>query len=352
VVCPIPRLTWYHAREPDFMVGVGGDRALRRAARGGAGRPGTHSDPAGERRRRVAGTGEQDRGNTGEDTGEARGNFGPRPGSAWEGASGTRPGLCPEVRAYPGGVTDSPPRDPTTAGSSAASSSAGPVPRAALAAVPVILLHLLPRRWRLLRPRLGGPRVSRRTLLAAAGVAALGAVAWGAANVLDAVQGGIRRFTGSRWLPEGGIPPPTTFYGEGIPSLDAAAWRLRVTGRVTKPLMLDLRTLADLGVADTEDAVLDCTSGWAIETGWRGVPLTAVLDATAPAPAVAGRRVLVRSVTGWSAELPMDEARGAFLATGVGGLDLPAGNGAPCRLVVPDRRGLDWVKWVTEIRVA
>ena len=53
---------------------------------------------------------------------------------------------------------------------------------AALAAVPVVLLHLLPRRWRLLRPRAGGPRVSRRTLLAAAGVAALGAVAWGAAN--------------------------------------------------------------------------------------------------------------------------------------------------------------------------
>src|SRR5688572_20043185 len=55
---------------------------------------------------------------------------------------------------------------------------------AGLAAVPVVLLHLLPRRWRLLRPRRGGPRVSRRTLLAAAGVAALGAVTWGAAAAL------------------------------------------------------------------------------------------------------------------------------------------------------------------------
>ena len=26
---------------------------------------------------------------------------------------------------------------------------------------------------------------------------------------------GVRRFTGSRWLPDGGIPPPTTFFGEG-----------------------------------------------------------------------------------------------------------------------------------------
>ena len=50
--------------------------------------------------------------------------------------------------------------------------------------------------------------------------------------------------------------------------------------------------------------------------------------------------------------MSMEDARGAFLATGVGGIDLPAGNGAPCRLVMPDRRGLDWVKWVSEIRVS
>jgi DMSO/TMAO reductase YedYZ molybdopterin-dependent catalytic subunit len=41
-----------------------------------------------------------------------------------------------------------------------------------------------------------------------------------------------------------------------------------------------------------------------------------------------------------------------MLATAVAGADLPAANGAPCRLVVPNRRGLDWVKWVEEIIVA
>src|ERR671914_1489703 len=39
---------------------------------------------------------------------------------------------------------------------------------ASLAAMPVVLFHLLPRRWRLLRPRRGGPHLSRRTLLATA----------------------------------------------------------------------------------------------------------------------------------------------------------------------------------------
>lgn len=219
---------------------------------------------------------------------------------------------------------------------------------AALATVPVVVLHLLPRRWRLLRPRPGGPRVSRRTLLAAAGVAALGAVAWGAANLLDAAQGGVRRFTGSRWLPEGGIPPPTTFYGEGTPSIDLATWRLRVRGRVASPLLLDLRALADLGVTDRE-AVLDCTSGWALRTAWRGTPLRAVLDAAGADPGAP--HVRLRSVTGWSVSLERNELDDAILATHVAGAPLPAANGAPCRLVAPDRRGLDWIKWVTEIQV-
>ena len=192
--------------------------------------------------------------------------------------------------------------------------------------------------------------MSRRTLLAAGGVAALGAVTWGAAAALDAARGGIRRFTGSRWLPDGGIPPPTTFYGEGTPSIDAAAWRLRVTGRVTKPLMLDLRTLTDLGVADTEDAVLDCTSGWALRTAWHGTPLRAVLEAAGADPGAA--HVRVQSITGWSVNLERNELDGAMLATHVAGGPLPAANGAPCRLVAPDRRGLDWIKWVTEIEVA
>ena len=93
-------------------------------------------------------------------------------------------------------------------------------------------------------------------------------------------------------------------------------------------------------------AVLDCTSGWAVETTWRGVPLTAVID-------VPDRgSVRVRSVTGWSTVLTPDEARQAVLATAVSGVSLPPANGAPCRLVVPGRRGLDWVKWVEDVSLA
>ena len=220
---------------------------------------------------------------------------------------------------------------------------------AALAVVPIAALHLLPRRWRLLRGPRGGVRMSRRTLLASGGVLAAGAVAWGAANLSDRLLGGIRRFTGSRWLPDGGIPPPTTFYGEGVPAIDPTSWRLRVSGRVETPLELDLDDLAGLGT-ETDAAALDCTSGWVMRTDWHGTPLRHVLAAAGADPAAA--HVRIRSVTGWMVRLQPSEIDEALLATHVAGQLLPAANGAPLRLVAPSRRGLDWIKWITSVEVA
>ncbi len=208
-----------------------------------------------------------------------------------------------------------------------------------LVLVPVMAIHLLPRRWRVATttPRNG---VSRRTVLATGGLALAGVAAFGASTLLDAARGGTRRFTGSRWLPAGGVPPSTTFYGEGPPPIDPDGWRLTVGDR-----LLDLAELRALGEVDMT-AVLDCTSGWAIETTWRGVALSAVL-------AIPERgSIRVRSITGWSTILTVDEARTALLATAVAGAPLPVANGAPCRLVVPGRRGLDWVKWVDEVSLA
>ncbi len=208
-----------------------------------------------------------------------------------------------------------------------------------LVLVPVIAVHLLPHRWRVVAttPRTG---VSRRTLLATGGLAFAGVAAFGVSAVLEHLRGGTRRFTGSRWLPAGGIPPSTTFYGEGPPPIDVDAWRLSVGDR-----NLSLADLRALGEVD-RTAVLDCTSGWALETLWRGVPLSTVLS-------IPDRgSVRVSSVTGWSTVLTADEARTALLATGVAGAPLPGANGAPCRLVAPGRRGLDWVKWVSEVTIA
>ncbi|HYN69875.1 MAG TPA: molybdopterin-dependent oxidoreductase [Candidatus Eisenbacteria bacterium] len=221
--------------------------------------------------------------------------------------------------------------------------------------LPIVVLHLIPRRWRLLKPGpdavgVAGRRLlSRRALLTGA---AFGAVAVGltqAAALADRLGGGVRRFTGSRLLQPGGIPPATTFLLDELPAFDAAAWRLRIHGRVQRPADLTLDELRALGEFDVE-ATLDCTSGWALETTWRGIPLPLLLASVGADPAARG--VVVRSMTGWLTNLPLDEAQHCVLATGVAGQDLPPANGSPCRLVVPSRRGVDWVKWVDEIEVA
>ena len=62
-----------------------------------------------------------------------------------------------------------------------------------------------------------------------------GAAAWAGAGAIELARGGMRRFTGSRWMAAGGVPIPTTFFGEGTPDIDPVAWRLSVTGEVGRP---------------------------------------------------------------------------------------------------------------------
>ncbi len=219
-----------------------------------------------------------------------------------------------------------------------------------LVLVPLVVVHVLPTRWRLLRPRSRttvarstGRLLTRRSLLVGAGLVAAGVALRGVADALDAARGGTRRFTGSRWLPAGGVPPVTTFFGEGAPAIDPATWRLDAAG--TAFSLAELRALG----ATSRTAVLDCTSGWAIETSWEGVPLRSVMDAAGMAP---DARVLVRSATGWSTVLDPAVAETCLLAWDCAGAPLAIGNGAPLRLVAPNRRGLDWVKWVASIEPA
>jgi DMSO/TMAO reductase YedYZ molybdopterin-dependent catalytic subunit len=223
---------------------------------------------------------------------------------------------------------------------------------AGLVLVPVVAAHVLPGRWRLFRPgslRTAGRRgVSRRSVLAAAALGGVAVAGYGVTNLADLLAGGRRRFTGSRWLPGGSVPPATTFIADVAPALDPAAWRLRVSGRVARPVELSLGALAALGARDAV-AVLDCTSGWAVESVWRGAALSDVLAAAGGSSD--GRRAVVRSATGWASSFDLAEADRLLLATAVAGQPLPAANGAPCRLVAPEHRGLEWVKWVTEVEV-
>jgi hypothetical protein len=216
-----------------------------------------------------------------------------------------------------------------------------------LLAVPLILLHLRARYRPLRRRDVDGRRdVLRYTgLLLAGALVVRGESALARALDTPAARA---RFTGSRPVDgEGnGSFPVTSWVADDPDPVDPETWCLRVDGLVEDPLTL---ARGDLSPDATDRALLDCTSGWYTVQDWHGVRLGDILDESG----VKGeaRWVTVWSVTGYRWSFPLAEAREMLLATGVGGEPLSHGHGAPMRLVAPDRRGFQWVKWVERVEL-
>jgi hypothetical protein len=219
---------------------------------------------------------------------------------------------------------------------------------AAVALVVVLSWHVLDRRWIARVPRAH----DRGAFLRWAGVALLGVVFWRLERPTEralGLPGARRRWTGS--YERGSFSPefPTVSWLNDDPApLELASWRLVVDGAVDRRLELRYEELRRLGRTSRE-ATIDCTGGWFAHQHWTGLALASLLDA---AGVVGGAHsVTVESVTGYIRRFSLDRARGLLLATHVAGAPLDHGHGAPLRLVVPDERGFEWVKWTVRVRV-
>lgn len=213
---------------------------------------------------------------------------------------------------------------------------------AGLALVPLTAWHLA-RRWE--RPR-ARDLLTRRAAIRLLGIGAL-AVAIG--TIAQRIPAG-RRVTGSKHAGSftGNDFPLTIWAFDGVPAIDPRSWRMELAGAIRDTAPVDLATI-HAGPAREIDAIIDCTGGWWSEQRWRG---TAVLDLLrSRGLAAEARSVTVTSVTGHSWTFGVDDLGDAILATHVGGEELTAGHGAPVRLVVPGRRGFQWIKWVGRVEV-
>ena len=114
------------------------------------------------------------------------------------------------------------------------------------------------------------------------------------------------------------------------------------------PTALPLNNLPALATV-ARTATLDCTGGWYTTQIWRGLDVAALLDRAVVLPDAVAVGFL--SATGYRWSVPLGEISELLLATHVGDQLLDHGHGAPLRLVAPGRRGFQWVKWVTEVRV-
>lgn len=210
--------------------------------------------------------------------------------------------------------------------------------------VPLLILLL----WhaRRMRPQWRQPeRDGRRAFLHTAGMAAAALLLTPLARFGQRA----RRFTGSYETGSyTGRFPSVSWIADDPSPVDSAKWRLQVTGVVAQAVNLsfeEMRAMSDV----SREATLDCTGGWYTDQMWQGVSLSVLLAAAGPLPAA--QSVTVRSVTGYERRFSLEEASGALLAMAVAGVPLSHGHGFPLRLVVPERRGFHWVKWVEAIEV-
>ena len=215
----------------------------------------------------------------------------------------------------------------------------------AITLVPLLL-------WHSLRHRISFRKryvADRRNFLRLALLGVAGLAVWQVSErlqLLAGAPGAERRFTGS--YPEDGPTFPVTMWlNDRTPHVNADTWRLKVSGHVDNPYELTLEELR--AWHDELTATLDCTGGWYTTRTWEGASVPDLLARARPKPGAAS--ITINSRTGYYRRYSLNEAQRAMLAFAVDGERLTPGHGFPARMVEPNKRGYDWVKWVDSITV-
>jgi DMSO/TMAO reductase YedYZ molybdopterin-dependent catalytic subunit len=143
-----------------------------------------------------------------------------------------------------------------------------------------------------------------------------------------------------------------------VPQMEPKDWRLRIHGRVKRPLTLTYEQLLARPMVERYIS-LACVSN---EVGgelvgnarWLGVPIKDLLDEVEPDDRA--DQMVSRSVDGYTAGTPtaaLRDGRDALLAVGMNGVPLPVEHGFPVRMVVPGLYGyVSATKWLTELELS
>jgi DMSO/TMAO reductase YedYZ molybdopterin-dependent catalytic subunit len=146
------------------------------------------------------------------------------------------------------------------------------------------------------------------------------------------------------------LDPSTGLHFTGTAQqIDLQSYRLKVSGKVDRPLSLSYNDLRCLPKVETR-AILECPGFFVDEATWAGAPIREVL-ALAGVQEGATKLQMV-GADGYSRSVPIsEELETAFLAYEWEGEPLPILHGFPVRVVLPGASGGSWVKWLVEIRV-
>ncbi|HQR12757.1 MAG TPA: molybdopterin-binding protein [Casimicrobiaceae bacterium] len=153
-----------------------------------------------------------------------------------------------------------------------------------------------------------------------------------------------------------GTSNPGTDEYQAMAANGFADYRLAVAGMVRQPMSFSLAELRALPER-TQITRHDCVEGWSAIAKWKGVKLSAILDAVKPAPGA--RYVMFYCADPMEADgtdfyyesIDLDDAYHpqTILAYEMNDAPLPVPNGAPLRLRVERQLGYKHAKYVTAI---
>ena len=202
---------------------------------------------------------------------------------------------------------------------------------------------------------------ARRSFLmrvAGSGILALA----GAVGLRFLLDGGESHETASLARPPSGglateVTPNSLFYvvskNEVDPILDAADWRLEVTGLVDKPMTLtydDLKSALPVEEYVTLECIGNVVGGDLIGNAkWKGVRLSAILEEAGLRPDVVD--ISFEAADGFTNAVSRGRAMSGnvLVVYEMNGRPLPPEHGFPARIVVPGFYGYKSVKWLTKI---
>ena len=161
----------------------------------------------------------------------------------------------------------------------------------------------------------------------------------------------------------GGAQEVTEFKGEKLtplkeqgntyigtpPEVDPAKYRLKITGKVKKPVDLSYEDVLAMP-QESKVITLQCVEGWSFKALWTGVRI-ADLAAMAEADSKV-KTVIFHEIGGaYSSALPFDyiKEKNILLAFRINGLELPRDRGFPFQVCAEDKFGYKSVKWVGRI---
>lgn len=205
------------------------------------------------------------------------------------------------------------------------------------------------------RPIIEGAPVGRRVILGLLGLGTLGVLNG------NAIQSGLEKIVAPLEIhdPTGLLallPAGDTFryysVTGSVPHVDAATYRLRLSGLVSRPRDY---SLAELQAAPQTMLTRDfqCVTGWRVlQVPWQGARLADLIDAASPLPQATAVRF--RSFDGaYSESLTLAQARRSdvLVALRMQGKPITHDHGGPVRMYVAPMYGYKSTKWLSEIEL-